>query len=418
MARDFPIGVALAVASVLLLGAVLGVLPSGTAAHAAQLGSRSEGSQGALRATPGIGELPPAATSAPSAGPTIVIDAFAYVPTSGVIPLSVNFTLSVSRTPATTGPINYTMVWQFGDGSPNATSNVTSGATGAATTFEVHSYAAAGSFGATVTVNDTLSDPTAVSRVDTVVAESPLSVVIHTSLNPMTLGTSFTATGVASGGAPPYTAQWTAIPANCMPNALNLSCTSSASGNYFPHLVVTDSRGLHASAYANFTVNPALVGRASGLSWFYCNGSHGILQENLTVIATGGTPGYSYNWNFGDATPNSSSATTDHIFALGPTYSVSVVVTDQGGGSFQGTVNVTTSYPACHTVASISYAPPLVLLQGGIIALVVALVVLVLLLRRRRGPPPPVSSWRSGAPAPTPAPPAAAATPGPPSGPS
>jgi len=282
----------------------------------------------------------------------------------------------------------------------------------------VHSYDAAGSFGANVTVTDSLSDPSAVSRVDTVVAESPLAVVIHTSLNPMTLGTSFTATGTASGGAPPYTGQWLAVPANCATTALNMSCASSASGNYFPHLVVTDSRGLHASAYANFTVNPALVGRASGLSWFYCNGSHGILQENLTVVATGGTPAYLYNWNFGDATPNSTTATTDHIFALGPTYTVSVLVTDQGGGSFVGIVNVTTSYPACHTVAAISYAPPLVLLQGGIIALVVALVVLVLLLRRRQGPPPPVSSWQAGTPVPTPPPSAVPATPGPPSGPS
>ncbi len=61
---------------------------------------------------------------------------------------------------------------------------------------------------------------------------------------------------------------------------------------------------------------------------------------NYTGSATGGAPGYSYAWDFGDGN-NGTGAVVAHTYASANTYSVSLCVTDQNGCVDCETQNVT-----------------------------------------------------------------------------
>jgi PKD repeat protein len=87
-----------------------------------------------------------------------------------------------------------------------------------------------------------------------------------------------------------------------------------------------------ASVSASFTWSPSnpLVGQ----------------QVAFTASATGGTPPYVYNWNFGDNTTiSSSNSTVLHVYTIAGTYTVSLTVTDSVGqsGSASNKVTVTVS---------------------------------------------------------------------------
>ena len=177
-------------------------------------------------------------------------------PTSGVAPLSVNFSaIAVSGD----APYNYT--WNFGDGSaPSSRQNPS------------HIYSGAGTYSATVTVTDndgdTASDTVQVSVSSNSVPAVSASVDQDTGIAPHTVQLSATATG--GNGTLSY--EW--IFGDSTPNATGrtVSHTYTSTGYYEPKVIVTDADGDTASA----TV-PVLV----------LDGSPDLAVESFTVTPNG-----------------------------------------------------------------------------------------------------------------------------------
>ncbi len=409
MLRDARVAPAGAVVLLLLLTAVLGPVPGG--GHAAgphTVGTRAD-RPAALVVPPGraVAAPAPAPASTPTPGPsakipTITVTSFTNATTAGVKPLAVQFSISVTSGPGVTGPVSYTLNWTFGDGSPVLSVGVTNSTTNSnATDVQSHVYTALGEYNASVEVTNNLGSAPVFSHKNVVYVEVALKITWTTTDNPVDLGHGFNATASISGGVSPYTEIWLATPTGCIGNLNNLSCAPPASGPYYAHLQVSDVHGLRTNSWQNFTVKPALAVRLTYQSWFFCNGTTGTYQANLTAYSNTGTSPYVITWDFGDGTPNATSLTVIHRFAVGPVYVVRAIVVDSGGGTFNGSLNISTAYPSCTSNTSVNYVPPLILLQGGIFLLAIALVVLVLLLVRRRSAPaapPPVASWQESPP--------------------
>lgn len=372
-----------------------------------------------LPQAPVVPEPTPAVPVAPAAGPPIVVNSFTQSVTVGVAPLSVRFVLNVTTSDVATPPVHYTLNWTFSNDSPVVTMNLNSSGTSAQIVAEyTWVYSTIGTFNATVGVRNNLSSTPVITHKDFVYVETPIVLNWTSPPTVFDLGPWFNSTANYTGGQAPYTAVWLSTPVNCLTsnqaNGSALNCDPLITGTYSVHLQVTDTHGLRVNSYDNFTVKSDLEVRLSYTSWFFCVGTSGMFQANLTAYVVGGTGDspYAYLWNFGDGTPDGNASTVPHRFATGPApYVVTATVTDSGGGRYVGNITVSAAYPACTGSSSVSYAPPLILLQGGIFLLAIVLVVLLLLFLRRRSRPPtaPVASWKPGEgdPASTPAEPTA-----------
>jgi YVTN family beta-propeller protein len=104
--------------------------------------------------------------------------------------------------------------------------------------------------------------------------------------------------------------------------------TPSASGNFNVTVQVSDGRGGTASqAFVWLVTAPALT-----LDPVLAPPASAGATVNFTVNSSGGT-GLSYRWNFGDNSPDATSATpaVSHTYAAPGLYAVSVTVTDASG---------------------------------------------------------------------------------------
>ncbi|HLG04056.1 MAG TPA: PKD domain-containing protein [Bacteroidia bacterium] len=137
------------------------------------------------------------------------------------------------------------------------------------------------------------------------------------------------ATVLASGGNGPYNYNWSTSPAQTSATASNL-CASTFT------VVVTDADGCSDSASVLISQPLPLVLTAQTPPWI-CIGQ----STTLAASASGGTPGYTYNWSAGSPSVSPSTTTT-----------YSVTVTDANGCSSAIapiTVNV---FPPLNVVAS------------------------------------------------------------------
>jgi len=79
------------------------------------------------------------------------------------------------------------------------------------------------------------------------------------------------------------------------------------------------------------------------------------LTVSLKAVPIGGTPSYTFEWNFGDGMPTSSERTPTHNYTSAGTYTATITITDSVGASASDTVTIkaTAAAPVTLTVFSL-----------------------------------------------------------------
>ena len=106
----------------------------------------------------------------------------------------------------------------------------------------------------------------------------------------------------------------------------NPNYTYNTAGTYTVTLTCTSNNGCTSTNTLTVTVNPLPI--ANFNSTVVCAGTPTNLQD-LSVASTGTIT--SWNWNFGDNTPNSNVQNPVHTYANDTTYNVTLIVTNSAG---------------------------------------------------------------------------------------
>jgi PKD repeat protein len=143
-------------------------------------------------------------------------------------------------------------------------------------------------------------------------------------------------TGSASGGKSPYIYRWT-FGDGQVSTSQNPAHTYQNSGNYTATLTVTDSTTANASATVNISVsaNPPISQTIIAVP----TSGPAPLTVNFTANASGGTPPYTYGWNFGDG-QSSIEQNVSHTYVAAGTYVATLTVTDSLGATTNGSVTI------------------------------------------------------------------------------
>jgi PKD repeat protein len=331
----------------------------------------------------------PARSVVPTLAPgpfTITVSGLTAAPSAGNAPLTVQ--LSAAARSDLGVNTTFSFNWSFADGTPNVVSNVSVAVATTARDSLSHVYSSPGTYAARVNVTDNHSaDPYVVSRNIVVTVAGPLQVWANATPATFTLGASTQMAPGIVGGMPPYRVVWSATPAGCVAGAVLLNCTPTTSGTYSIRLGVTDALNNRNSTNVVVVVNPSLVILAGFTSYFTCQGTVGVLQDNFSATTTGGTLPVRYTWVFGDGSAPANGSQATHNFAVSGNYSVLVWANDSGGADESYNISVSAGFPNCGAVAPPSFQPPVVLLEAATAALVVVIVILAVLVIRTGRPP-------------------------------
>ena len=233
---------------------------------------------------------------------------------------------------ASGGTSPFTFSWSFGDGSTGTGSLVT------------HTYSSAGSYTTALTVEDSSTpQQTATSQKEVSVTSPPPSISATFTVSPSSaeVGQSISFTASASGGAPPYSYSWS-FGDGSAGTGLQVTYTYNSDGTYQVTLTVADSLGNTVTG-----VSPVVIGTAPLQAGFTNSPTSPQPSDsiNFTASARGGTPPYSYSWDFG----NGASATGDtaaYSYATAGSYTVTLTVIDSMNRSNNTTQSLTIYSPA------------------------------------------------------------------------
>lgn len=133
-----------------------------------------------------------------------------------------------------------------------------------------------------------ITDANGCTSTASVTVTEPTAVVVSATYTPVSCfgGSDGTATTSASGGIGPYTYQWN-------PSAQTTSLATGLSAQPYT-CVVTDVNGCTATASVTVT-EPPILSATSSFTQATCSAANG----SASVIASGGTPAYSYLWSSG-----------------------------------------------------------------------------------------------------------------------
>jgi gliding motility-associated-like protein len=172
----------------------------------------------------------------------------------------------------------------------------------------------------------TVSDNSCIPKVqtDSVVVPSGGSLTLNSAqANVACFGNATAFASVApSGGTAPYTYSWNTVPVQTSSTATGL-----VAGNYT--VTVTDASGCSNTSTVVITEPTALGANSSTVTNVLCSGGN---NGSATVVANGGTPGYSYLWS-----PSGGNTVTANNLTAG-TYTVTI--TDLNGCTITSTTVV------------------------------------------------------------------------------
>jgi PKD repeat protein len=147
-------------------------------------------------------------------------------------------------------------------------------------------------------------------------------------------------TGSATGGTAPYSYSWN-FGDGSTSTAQNPGHTYNSAGTYTAALTVTDSSAPAKTATSNVTVTVSAVGNPL-MATASATPTSGQVPLNVafTGTATGGSPPYSYSWNFGDGSA-STAQNPGHTYNSAATYTATLTVTDSSAPAKTATSSVT-----------------------------------------------------------------------------
>ncbi|MCE9518325.1 MAG: PKD domain-containing protein [Verrucomicrobia bacterium] len=248
-------------------------------------------------------------------------------PLTGYAPLAVNFSSVGSSDPDGT-VASYS--WNFGDGT--ALSTLANPA---------HSYAAAGTFNATLVVKDNYGVASAPASVTVTVQAAPVNqvpVAVASSSAPLTgyapLTVNFSSAGSSDSDGTIASYAWL-FGDGTVSTSANPAHTYTNVGTYTATLTVTDNQGA-TSAPVNVTITvqpppanqaPIAVASATPQNKFVA------LAVNFSSAGSSDPDGTiaSYSWNFGDGTALSTLANPAHSYTTAGTYTATLTVKDNQG---------------------------------------------------------------------------------------
>ena len=137
--------------------------------------------------------------------------------------------------------------------------------------------------------------------------------------------------GQATGGVPPYTFSWNFGDASSLSPLQDPTHTYNASGGYTVTLTVHDSIGNSATHGITVTVQPSILPLQLSLGVSPITGT-APLTVTVWGNVTGGSPPYTYYWNFGDGTLSALASPPPHVYSNAGVYNIFLQVNDSAQG--------------------------------------------------------------------------------------
>ncbi|GEM_PF-6748251 len=229
-------------------------------------------------------------------------------PASGIAPQEISFDVTASG-----GASPYTYSWDFGDGSAASTQRN-----------PTHEYTVGGTYTAKVTLTDSLGRTAVVDAPTVIIAPGvTVTVTAQPKAGPFPLEVKFTSNVTNYEGDLTYS--WDFGDGSTSDEA-SPTHTYTKAGDYTVNLTVTDSedrtgRSSNVVIQVTSSVNPTAVISASV--------DHGLGPLAVDFISNtgGGTPPYTYSWDFGDGA-TSTEANPSHVYTQAGIYNVRMTMTD------------------------------------------------------------------------------------------
>src|SRR5207244_2080706 len=247
--------------------------------------------------------------------------------------------------------------WSFGDGSSAIGANV------------VHSYSAAGSYSATLTVTDSIGSTTHSTASVTVQPPPPPVVTVNTPApNPSSTGATVNLnfTVSSSTSITGVTVNWgdgtslDVLPGTAASDSHSYTTASSPSKVFTVTVTAIDNSGSTGQALVSVTVNdrppitsvtgvspnPALAGQPVSVS-FSTSDPDGTVSSIIV------------NWGDGSSSDSlaGTAASDTHTYASGGNFIISVTATDNSGSSSTGTISESVNAPLAPAVTISNVSP-------------------------------------------------------------
>lgn len=244
---------------------------------------------------------------------TFIVD-FSGTPTSGTEPLSVTFTPIITGQNVITG-----YEWDFGDGQTSIEQSPT------------HVYATDGTYTVSLTATEEFGAEETETKSNYITVSNAAALNADFSGTPTTGQVPFAVdfTSSVQGGTGPYTYSWNFGDSTSSTQA-NPSKTYTTAGTYNVVLTVTDNVAAQDVVTKNSYISATDPPPPPSLSVNFTGnpiGGSAPLNVDFTSQIGGGTPPYTYSWNFGDS-GTSTAANPSHTYSGSGAFTVSLQVTD------------------------------------------------------------------------------------------